>query len=188
MIGTQDQNINEVINTPAEVIDMSFELVVIPVSDVDRAKRFYQSLGWPCDLDFSNGDGFRLVQFTPPRSGSSIMFGSNMTTAESGSVHGLHLVVSDIDTTRNNLLQRGIAVGEVFHDAGGVFHRADTSHLTSGPNPERKSYASYASFSDPDGNAWVLQEVTFRLPPHNKAEEAHFTSQLMAAIHKGQEA
>jgi catechol 2,3-dioxygenase-like lactoylglutathione lyase family enzyme len=186
MTDSSNQTINDLKESAAEAIAMSFELVVIPVSDVDRAKRFYQSLGWHCDIDFTNRDDFRVIQFTPPGSGSSVMFGSDVTTAAPGSVRGLHLIVSDIEAARRSLLQRGIAVSEAFHDEGGVFHRADTRYLSPGPNPARKSYASYASFADPDGNTWVLQEVTLRLPPRNAAEETHFTKQLMAWVHNAQ--
>ena len=184
MTNDQDQQISDISQPAGDAIDMSFELVVVPVSDVDRAKHFYQTLGWPCDLDYTNDTDFRVVQFTPPGSRSSIMFGSDITAAAPGSVHGLHLIVSDILIDRRSLIQRGIEVSEIFHDEGGVFHRADAYHLTSGPNPERKSYASYASFADPDGNRWVLEEVTARLPPRNKADEAHFTTQLIAEVHR----
>jgi predicted enzyme related to lactoylglutathione lyase len=169
---------------PAAVFNMSFELVVIPVSDVDRAKQFYGTLGWSCDLDFSDGTEYRVVQFTPPGSGSSVIFGTNVTGAVPGSVQGLHLVVSDIEAARRTLVERGIAVTGVFHDEGGVFHHTSLHNLTSGPYPERKSYASYASFNDPDGNSWVLQEVTARLPPRDKADEIHFTTQVIAEMHR----
>lgn len=145
--------------------------------------RFYLSLGWRCDIDFSNGIDYRVVQFTPPGSGSSIIFGSGLTAAAPGSVQGLYLIVSDIDAARKNLLQRGIEAGEMFHDEGGIFHHADARHLALSRSPDRKSYASYATFTDPDGNAWVLQEATVRQPPRNKTEEARFTEQLMAVIH-----
>ena len=183
MADIHSQGTAGLIERPAEVTTMSFELVVIPVSDVDRAKRFYLSLGWRCDIDFNKSIDYRVVQFTPPGSGSSIIFGSGLTSAEPGSFRGLHLIVSDIEAARRNLLQRGIDVGETFHDEGGIFHRADTRYLSFGPSPDRKSYASYATFADPDGNEWVLQEVTVRLPPRDKAEEARFTEQLMAVIH-----
>jgi predicted enzyme related to lactoylglutathione lyase len=169
---------------PATPISISFELLVIPVSDAGRSKSFYQSLGWSCDIDFNSGDGYRVVQFTPPGSGSSIIFGSGVSAAVPGSFQGMHLIVADIRAARKDLLERGIRVSEVFHDRGGIFHRVDTQFLAVGPNPEGKSYASYATFSDPDGNAWVLQEVTRRLPPRNEAEEAHFTRELMAEVHR----
>ena len=143
---------------------MKLEVVVIPVSDVDRAKRFYGSLGWRLDADVVTGDDFRVVQFTPPGSGSSIIFGKNVTSAEPGSAQGLHLIVSDIGAARDELVGRGVEVSEVFHDVGGVFHHAGVDGRVSGPDPDRRSYGSFASFSDPDGNGWLFQEVTTRLP------------------------
>jgi catechol 2,3-dioxygenase-like lactoylglutathione lyase family enzyme len=134
---------------------MNLEVVTLPVSDVDRAKSFYQSLGWRLDADIVRGDAFRAVQFTPPHSSCSVAFGKGLTTAEPGSVQRLILVVSDIDAARADLVERGIDVSEVFHLAGG---RAP------GPDPEGRSYQTYASFSDPDGNAWLLQQITARLP------------------------
>jgi catechol 2,3-dioxygenase-like lactoylglutathione lyase family enzyme len=148
----------------ARRVDMKLEVVVIPVSDVDRAKRFYGSLGWRLDADVVTGDDFRVVQFTPPGSGSSIIFGKNVTSAEPGSVQGLHLIVSDIGAARDELVGRGVEVSEVFHDIGGVFHHAGVDGRVSGPDPHRRSYGSFASFSDPDGNGWLFQEVTTRLP------------------------
>ena len=145
-------------------VDMKLEVVVIPVSDVDRAKRFYGSLGWRLDADVVTGDDFRVVQFTPPGSGSSIIFGKNVTSAEPGSAQGLHLIVSDIGAARDELVGRGVEVSEVFHDIGGVFHHAGVDGRVSGPDPDRRSYGSFASFSDPDGNGWLFQEVTTRLP------------------------
>jgi catechol 2,3-dioxygenase-like lactoylglutathione lyase family enzyme len=145
-------------------VDMKLEVVVIPVSDVDRAKGFYGSLGWRLDADFVTGDDFRVVQFTPPGSGSSIIFGKNVTSAEPGSAQGLHLIVPDIGAARDELVGRGVEVSEVFHDIGGVFHHAGVDGRVSGPDPDRRSYGSFASFSDPDGNGWLFQEVTTRLP------------------------
>jgi catechol 2,3-dioxygenase-like lactoylglutathione lyase family enzyme len=145
-------------------VDMKLEVVVIPVSDVDRAKRFYGSLGWRLDADFVTGDDSRVVQFTPPGSGSSIIFGKNVTSAEPGSAQGLHLIVSDVGAARDELVGRGVEVSEVFHDVGGVFHHAGVGGRVSGPDPGRRSYGSFASFSDPDGNGWLFQEVTTRLP------------------------
>jgi uncharacterized protein GlcG (DUF336 family)/catechol 2,3-dioxygenase-like lactoylglutathione lyase family enzyme len=162
--------------------DMKLEVVVIPVADADRAKRFYGDLGWRLDIDYSAGDNYRVIQFTPPGSGCSIMFGNNMSTATPGSAKGLHLIVSDIQATREDLLRRGIAVSEPFHDAGGLFHHAEGKSLVSGPNPQRKSYASYASFSDPDGNAWVLQEVTARLTGHINDGDTSFTPELTNVV------
>jgi catechol 2,3-dioxygenase-like lactoylglutathione lyase family enzyme len=137
-------------------IDMKLEVVTLPVSDVDRAKSFYQSLGWRLDADFVLSDDIRAVQLTPPHSGCSIAFGKGLTTAEPGSAQRLELVVSDIDAARADVIRRGVEVSDVFHRDGG--------QLLPGPDPERRSYLSYASFSDPDGNSWLLQEVTTRLP------------------------
>lgn len=148
--------------------DMKFEIVIIPVSDVDRAKAFYAGLGWRLDADFDDGKAFRVLQFTPPGSACSIIFGKDVTPAAPGSAQGLYLVVSDIDAARQELLDRGAAVGEVFHSAG-VYAGPDEPYLfgrvrVSGPDPQRGSYRSFASFRDPDGNGWLLQEVTTRLP------------------------
>jgi catechol 2,3-dioxygenase-like lactoylglutathione lyase family enzyme len=161
---------------------MKLEVVVIPVSDVDRAKRFYGGLGWRLDIDYATGNDYRVIQFTPPGSGCSIIFGTNVTTAAPGSATGLHLIVSDIEATRRDLLGRGVAIGELFHDAGGVFHHAASKDLVSGPNPERKSYASYASFRDPDGNAWVFQEITARLTGHIAPGDTSFTPELTNVV------
>ena len=135
--------------------DMKLEVVTVPVSDVDRAKRFYQSLGWRLDADIAVGDAFRVVQLTPPQSPCSVAFGKGLTTAEPGSAQRLLLVVYDIDAARADLLSRGAEVSEVFHLAGG---------RVPGPDPQRRSYQTYAAFSDPDGNAWLLQEIRTRLP------------------------
>jgi len=143
---------------------MRLEVVVIPVSDVDRAKEFYERLGWRLDADVVNGDDFRVIQLTPPGSPCSIIFGTGITTAAPGSADGLYLVVDDIEAARAELSEHGVQVSEVFHDAGGVFHHAGTTARLPGPDPDRTSYASFASFSDPDGNGWMLQEVTTRLP------------------------
>lgn len=161
-------------------MEMRLELILIPVSDVERAKLFYAGLGWSLDIDFSSGGDYRVVQFTPPGSGCSIMFGAGITTAALGPVQGLHLIVPDLVSARNLLLGRGIDVGEPFHDEGGVFHHVDPAKLTLGVNPERKSYASYASFSDPDGNLWVLQEITARLSSELEAGDPRFTPQIVA--------
>jgi catechol 2,3-dioxygenase-like lactoylglutathione lyase family enzyme len=145
-------------------MDMKLEVVVVPVSDVDRAKEFYESLGWRQDADFSAKDDLRVVQLTPPGSEASVIFGDRLTTAVPGSVQGLHLVVSDIEEARTELVGHGVDVSEVFHDAGGVFHHAGTEARLSGPHSERADYGSFASFSDPDGNGWVVQEVKTRAP------------------------
>ena len=172
----------------AGTIDMKLEVVVIPVSDIDRAKRFYGDLGWRLDLDYTTENEFRVIQFTPPGSGCSVIFGDNVTTAAPGSVQGLHLIVSDIVAARDELIRRGIEIGEPFHDAGGVFHHASAEGLVSGPNPQRKSYASYASFSDPDGNGWVFQEVTARLTGNIEPGDTSFTPELTNAVRRAEAA
>ena len=145
-------------------MQLKLEVIVLPVSDVDRAIAFYKNLDFRFDADFVADDGLRVVQLTPPGSAASIIFGTGLTTAPAGSVQGLHVIVDDIDQTRAELVARGLEVSDVFHDDGGVFHHAGTEHRVPGADPERRSYFSYASFSDPDGNGWVLQEVTTRLP------------------------
>jgi catechol 2,3-dioxygenase-like lactoylglutathione lyase family enzyme len=149
---------------------MKLEVVVIPVSDVDRAKRFYGDLGWRLDADFVVGSEFRVVQFTPPGSPCSIHFGTGVTSAVPGSAQRLYLIVSDIEAARAELVEHGVEVSEVFHLA------APGTPPLSGPDPERHSYASFASFSDPDGNGWLLQEVTARLPGRVDADDTRFTS------------
>jgi catechol 2,3-dioxygenase-like lactoylglutathione lyase family enzyme len=145
-------------------VDMRLEVVVLPVSDVDRAKDFYLRLGWRLDADFVDGDDFRVVQLTPPGSPCSIIFGTGITTAAPGSADGLYVVVADIEAARAELIGHGAQVSDVFHDAGGVFHHAGTTSRVPGPDPQRRSYASFASFRDPDGNGWMLQEISTRLP------------------------
>jgi catechol 2,3-dioxygenase-like lactoylglutathione lyase family enzyme len=150
-------------------LDMKLEVVVVPVADVERAKEFYGGLGWRLDAEFDDGGGFRVMQFTPPGSGCSVIFGKNVTPAAPGSAQGLYLVVSDVAAARAELLARGAPVGEVFHDAGDAHAGADEPYLfgrirVNGPDPERRSYRSFASFRDPDGNGWLLQEVTTRAP------------------------
>jgi catechol 2,3-dioxygenase-like lactoylglutathione lyase family enzyme len=147
---------------------MKFEVVVIPVSDVDRSKEFYRKLGWRLDADFDSGKDFRVIQFTPPGSACSIIFGKNVTPATPGSAQGLYLIVSDIQGARKELLDRGIEISEVFHGASGEYAGTDEPYLfgrkrVSGPNPEHNSYLSFASFRDPDGNGWLFQEITTRL-------------------------
>ncbi|MFM0506302.1 VOC family protein [Paraburkholderia sp. RL17-373-BIF-A] len=165
----------------ARMVDMKLEIVVIPVSDVDRAKEFYARLGWRLDVDIAKDEQFRVVHFTPPGSQCSVLFGKGVTTEEPGSVQGLHLIVSDIDRAQAELVERGIDVSEVFHDAGGLFHRAGEEGRVSGPQPERRSYGSFASFSDPDGNGWVFQEVTTRLPGRVDAQVTTFASAIELA-------
>jgi catechol 2,3-dioxygenase-like lactoylglutathione lyase family enzyme len=148
----------------AGTVDMKLEVIVIPVSDVDRAKQFYAGLGWRLDIDIAKDDQFRVVHFTPPGSQCSVLFGKGVTEEKPGSLQGLHLIVSDIQAARSMLGDRGISVSEIFHDAGGLFHRAGEEGRVSGPHPLRRSYGSFAAFMDPDGNRWIFQEVTARLP------------------------
>ena len=184
------------IETPrAGTVDLKLEIVVIPVSNVDRAKEFYARLGWRLDADFASGDDFRVIQFTPPGSGASVIFGKNVTAAAAGSAQGLYMIVSDIEAARNELLGRGVAISEVFHDGGGRYDGADEPYLfgrfrVSGPDPEHRSYRSFASFSDPDGNGWLLQEVTVRLPGRVAADDTTFTSstELAAALRRAEAA
>jgi catechol 2,3-dioxygenase-like lactoylglutathione lyase family enzyme len=151
--------------TPAAV-DLKLEVVMLPVSDVERAKRFYQGLGWRLDADFAFDNGLRVIQLTPPGSGCSIQFGTDVTSAAPGSAQGLYLVVSDIEAAREELVARGAEVSEIFHPAtpGAQFQREDTSGRVSGPAPDHASYRSFATFNDPDGNTWLLQEIKTRLP------------------------
>ena len=151
-------------------VDMKLEVAAIPVSDVDRSKQFYSRLGWRLDGDFVVGDHFRGVQFTPPGSPASIHFGKGVTSAAPGSAQGLFLVVSDIEAARAELVGHGVDVGEIFHVAG------PGQPLISGRDPERRSYFSYAAFKDPDGNSWLLQEVTARFPGRVNATETTFAS------------
>ena len=158
--------------------DFKFEAVVIPVTDVDKAKAFYQQLDWRLDADFAFDNGFRVVQFTPPGSPASVQFGTNITTAEPGSAQGLYLIVSDIEAARAELAARGVEVSEAFHPStpGAQFQADDTSGRITGPADERASYSSFATFSDPDGNGWLLQEVTKRLPGRVDPAETSYTS------------
>ena len=156
------------IDTSVAPVDMKFEIVVIPVSDVDRAKQFYAKLGWRLDADYDSGKDFRVIQFTPPGSACSIIFGKNVTAAAPGSAQGLYLIVSDIQAARKELLDRGVEISDVFH-SGGEYAGTDEPYLfgrvrVSGPDSEHRSYRSFASFRDPDGNGWLYQEITSRLP------------------------
>jgi catechol 2,3-dioxygenase-like lactoylglutathione lyase family enzyme len=180
------------IETPnARTVDMKLEIVVIPVSDVDRAKRFYGGLGWRLDADFAAGDDYRVIQFTPPGSGCSVIFGKNVTAAAPGSAQGLYLIVSDIEAARDELLRRGVEVGKVFHGAGDAYAGADEPYLfgrirVSGRDPEHRSYRSFASFRDPDGNGWLFQELTARLPGRVDTDVTTFTSstELASALRR----
>ncbi len=145
-------------------VDMRLEVVVLPVADVDGAKQFYLSLGWRLDADFATSDDFRVVQVTPTGSACSIIFGKGLTSGEPGSTHDLMLVAFDLDAARADLAGRGVDVSDVFHDEGGVFHHAGTTGRVVGPDPQGRSYGSFVSFSDPDGNGWLVQEIKTRLP------------------------
>ena len=187
--GTVEQDVDileSALREPAVAgrIDMKLEVVVVPVSDVDRAKRFYSDLGWRLDIDYASGSEYRVIQFTPPGSECSIIFGTNVTTAAPGSAKNLHLIVSDIQAARRDLLRRGVAISEPFHDPVGIFHHANPEDLLRGPNPERKSYASYASFSDPDGNGWVFQEITARLTGYIAPGDTSFTPELTNVVRR----
>jgi catechol 2,3-dioxygenase-like lactoylglutathione lyase family enzyme len=149
---------------PVKAGELRLEVVVVPVSDVDRAKRFYETLGWRIDADLAVDDGYRIVQVTPPGSACSIIFGTGLTAAPPGSSEGLQLTVYDIDEARADLVGRGVDVSETFHDVTGVFHHAGAEGRLSGPAPEHADYGSFAAFSDPDGNGWLLQEIKTRLP------------------------
>jgi catechol 2,3-dioxygenase-like lactoylglutathione lyase family enzyme len=179
--------------TNAKNVDLKLEAVVIPVSDVDRAKEFYgKRLGWRLDADFPFDNGFRVVQFTPPGSGGSVQFGANITSAVPGSAQGLYLIVSDIEAARDALVARGIEVSEVFHAGtpGAQFQPDGMSGRVSGPAPDHASYRSFATFRDPDGNGWLLQEVTTRLPGRIDSAETTFasTADLASALRRAEAA
>jgi catechol 2,3-dioxygenase-like lactoylglutathione lyase family enzyme len=171
-------------------VDMKFEIVVIPVSDVDRAKEFYgEKLGWRLDADYDNGSDFRVIQFTPPGSGCSVIFGRNVTGAAPGSAQGLYLIVSDIAAARKELLARGV---EVFHNEG-VYSGPDEPYLfgrtrVNGPDPEHRSYRSFASFHDPDGNGWLFQEITTRLPGRVTGDATYASAKDLASALRRAEA
>jgi catechol 2,3-dioxygenase-like lactoylglutathione lyase family enzyme len=179
----------------AAPVPMKFEIVVIPVSDIDRAKEFYARLGWRLDADYDNGSDFRVIQFTPPGSGCSVIFGRNVTGAAPGSAQGLYLIVSDVAAARADLVARGVAVGEVFHGGDNVYSGPDEPYLfgrirVSGPDPEHRSYRSFASFKDPDGNGWIFQEITARLAGRIDSTATSFasTSDLAAALRRAEAA
>jgi catechol 2,3-dioxygenase-like lactoylglutathione lyase family enzyme len=187
-------SINQVRDNEVRVknFDLKLEAVVIAVSDVDRAKQFYGNLGWRLDADFRFDNGFRVVQFTPPGSACSVQFGTNITLAAPGSAQGLYLIVSDIEAARRELAARGVEVSEVFHAGtpGAQFQRDDTTGRLSGPAPDHASYGSFATFSDPDGNGWLLQEITTRLPGRINAAETAFasTADLASALRRAEAA
>jgi catechol 2,3-dioxygenase-like lactoylglutathione lyase family enzyme len=165
-------------------MDMKLEAFALPVSDVDRSKRFYVGLGWRQDADFSFDNGFRVVQLTPAGSGCSVQFGTKLTSAKPGSAQGLYLVVSDIDAARNELLAHGVEISEVFHvgTPGAQFQSNSANGRVSGPADDHASYRSFATFSDPDGNSWLLQEVKTRLPGRGLSHDlATFTELLREA-------
>ena len=164
--------------------DLKLEVVAIPVSDVDRATRFYESLGWRVDADFTNGDDWRLVQMTPPGSTCSVMFGKGFTTAAPGSAQGTFLVVDNVAAARAELIGRGAGVSEVFHFDGMALRAAGTKGRVPGPDPEGRSYLSFASFSDPDGNSWLLQEVTTRLPGRGLSLDLATLTELLRETEK----
>jgi catechol 2,3-dioxygenase-like lactoylglutathione lyase family enzyme len=179
---TQTTQNNET-NTGARAnkMDLKFEIVVIPVSDVDRAKEFYANLGWRLDIDAGNGKEYRIVQFTPPGSSCSIIFGKNVTAAAPGSVQGLYLIVSNIEAACKELLRLGVEISDTFHGDIGIYDGTDEPFLfgrrrVSGPDPDHTSYRSYASFHDPDGNGWLLQEITTRLLGHMDPTTTSFAS------------
>ena len=165
-------------NTSVGSVDLKFEAVVIPVTDVDRAKAFYESLEWRLDADFAFDNGFRVVQLTPPGSRCSVQFGTNMTSAAPGSAQGFYLIVSDIDAARADLEAHGAKPSEVFHPEtpGAQFQPDGAPGRVSGPAPDHASYSSFATFSDPDGNGWLLQEITTRLPGRIDAADTAFAS------------
>ena len=165
-MSTIDEQSGESGGTSGADADLKLEVVVIPVADADRSKAFYAGLGWRLDADFSFDNGFRVVQFTPPGSQCSVQFGTKITGAPPGTAHGLFLIVSDIEAGRDELMNQGAKVSEVFHAGapGAQLNPESTSDRVSGPDPDHKSYSSFATFEDPDGNSWLLQEVTNRLP------------------------
>jgi catechol 2,3-dioxygenase-like lactoylglutathione lyase family enzyme len=186
---------NSRMNAKGGMSDMKLEIVVIPVSDIDRAKQFYASLGWRLDADFAAGSDFRVIQFTPPGSPCSVIFGKNVTAAAPGSAQGLYLIVSDINAAREELRGRGVEISEAFHDGGDVHAGADAPYLfgrqrVSGSDPERRSYRSFASFRDPDGNGWLLQEITTRLAGRIDSSATTFdsASDLAAAFRRAEAA
>jgi catechol 2,3-dioxygenase-like lactoylglutathione lyase family enzyme len=177
-MGKDDRRNGDTDDAHVARVDMKLEAVVIPVSDVDRAKKFYAALGWRLDANSSFDNGFRVVQFTPPGSGCSVQFGANITPAAPGSAHGLYLIVFDIETARSNLVAHGVDVSAVFHadTPGAQFQPEATSGRIAGPAPDHASYRSYATFCDPDGNGWILQEVTTRLPGRIDSNETAYSS------------
>ncbi len=177
-MSTTEQQGSKAAGASIATVDLKFEAVVIPVSDVDRSKEFYARLGWRLDADFSFDNGFRVVQFTPPGSDCSVQFGSNITTAAPGSARGLYLIVSDIETARDELSENGAEVSVVFHSAtpGAQFQPEGSGGRVNGPDPGHASYNTFVTFADPDGNGWLLQEITARLPGRIDPSVTSFTS------------
>jgi len=179
-------------NAAVTTADLKLQVVVIPVSDVERAKAFYGGLGWRLDADFSFENGVKVVQVTPPGSPCSVQFGTNMTSAAPGSAENLYLIVSDVEAARAQLLARGAAVSEVFHPGapGAQFQPEGAPDRLAGPAPDHETYRSFATFSDPDGNRWLLQEITNRLPGRVDAGEATFASpnDLASALRRAKDA
>jgi catechol 2,3-dioxygenase-like lactoylglutathione lyase family enzyme len=193
MASLQDERRSNARNAGA---GMKLEIVVLPVSDIDRAKEFYGGkLGWRLDADYDNGPDFRVIQFTPPDSACSVIFGRNVTAQVPGSAQGLYLIVSDIATACSELLARGIQISEVFHDANGKYTGPDEPYLfgrlrVNGADPDHRSYRSFASFHDPDGNGWLLQEITQRLPGRLDSAATSFGSanDLASALRRAEHA
>jgi catechol 2,3-dioxygenase-like lactoylglutathione lyase family enzyme len=190
MSSTQIANEHAAQAAHAATVDLKLEVVVIPVSDVDRSKSFYGSLGWRLDADFAFENGFRVVQYTPPGSACSIQFGTKVTTAAPGSSQGLYLVVADIEAARDELVALGIEASEVFHPVtpGAQFQADGTSGRVSGPAPDHGSYRSFATFRDPDGNCWLLQEIQTRLPGRGLSMDVATLTELLreAEQHHGE--
>lgn len=168
------------------MVDLKLEVVVIPVSDVDRAKAFYTGLGWRLDADIATSESFRVVQVTPPGSPASVIFGASVTEQQPGTARGLQLIVTDIEAARDELKRLGAEPSDVFHDEGGIFHHAGTDARVPGPAPAHASYGSFLSFDDPDGNGWLLQEITTRLPGRVDPAATSFAStpDLAAALRR----
>ena len=171
-------------------MNMKLEVLVIPVSDVDRSKAFYEKLGFRLDIDYAANEDFRVLQFTPPGSEASIIFGKGITSAKRGSADTLILAVNDIDAARDDLIARGVGVSELFHYAGGPFNNAVENPRVDGSDPQGRSYYSFASFTDPDGNSWLLQEITTRLPGRIDSAATMFgsASDLASAVRRAEAA
>ena len=186
MSSTQTRGESATHRPRTEIVDLKLEVVVIPVSDADRAKRFYGSLGWRLDADFPFDNGFRVVQFTPPGSGCSVQFGTRITSAAPGSARGLYLIVSDIEAARDQLEARGVEVSEVFHAGtpGAQFQPDGTNGRINGAASGHASYRSFATFSDPDGNGWLLQEITARLPGRGFSMDVATLTELLRETEK----